>query len=275
MKKTLTVFGVLFLVLALSGSAVAAKGLLTGADIKDGSLTGADLKQHSLGDKAFDASARSSLRGLKGARGFAGDTGLTGPTGLTGLSGTSGGSGAIGLAGAAGTNGTAGAKGDTGTAGTNGTNGAAGAKGDTGTAGTNGTAGVKGDTGTNGTNGSNGTVTPLSATAVLSVDLPTHNPSPIVVAVVELTVPAGHYVVLAKTQLSHTGAGDSIDCWLKAGSTTLDQIAVKTLPALAAVPVSLQAVTTTVSPTVLSVQCAVQVANGAATFSSLIAIPAT
>jgi hypothetical protein len=48
----------------------------------------------------------------------------------------------------------------------------------------------------------------------------------------------------------------------------------KTLPALAAVPASMQAVTTTtVSSTLLTVQCAVAVANGAANFSSLIAIP--
>ena len=36
---------------------------------------------------------------------------------------------------------------------------------------------------------------------------------------------------------------DSIECLLKSGSTTLDQIAMKTLPALAAIPASLQAVT--------------------------------
>ena len=48
----------------------------------------------------------------------------------------------------------------------------------------------------------------------------------------------------------------------------------KTLPALAAIPASLQAVTTTTaSPTQLSVQCSVAVANGSANFSSLIAIP--
>ena len=46
----------------------------------------------------------------------------------------------------------------------------------------------------------------------------------------------------------------------------------KTLPALAAIPVSLQAVTTT-SPTQLSVECDVTTANGSASFSSLIAIP--
>lgn len=91
---------------------------------------------------------------------------------------------------------------------------------------------------------------------------------------VELTVPAGNYVVLAKTQLSHTGAGDSVECLLKAGAATLDQVAMKTLPALAAIPASLQAVTTiATSGTQLSVQCTVAVANGSANFNSLIAIP--
>jgi hypothetical protein len=48
----------------------------------------------------------------------------------------------------------------------------------------------------------------------------------------------------------------------------------KTLPALASVPAALQAVVTTTGPsTLLSVQCAVAVANGTANDSSLIAIP--
>jgi hypothetical protein len=88
-----------------------------------------------------------------------------------------------------------------------------------------------------------------------------------------MAVPADSYVVLAKTQLSHTGAGDTIDCVLKAGSTSIDQVSVKTLPALAAIPVSLQAVTTTTSPSQLSLECDVLTANGSANLSSLIAIP--
>ena len=60
---------------------------------------------------------------------------------------------------------------------------------------------------------------------------------------------------------------------MKAGATTLDQIAVKTLPALAAVPASLQAVITVASTTQLSVECDVFTANGAANFSTLIALP--
>jgi len=86
-------------------------------------------------------------------------------------------------------------------------------------------------------------------------------------------VPAGTYVVLAKTQLAHSGAGDSIHCNLKAGTATVDQIDMKTLPALAAIPVSLQAVTTVASSSRLSVECAVLTASGTADFSSLIAIP--
>ena len=109
-----------------------------------------------------------------------------------------------------------------------------------GTNGINGADGTDGTNGVNGTNGTNGTITPLRQNRATA--LPTASP---LTTVVELTVPAGNYVVLAKTQLSHTGAGDSIKCFLKAGAATLDQIAMKTLPALAAIPASLQAVTTT------------------------------
>jgi len=157
----------------------------------------------------------------------------------------------------------AGAHGETGPGGSNGANGANGPNG------ANGTNGIDGTDGSNGVDGTNGTIAPLSATKGLTA-LPTASPP---TTVVELTVPAGSYVVLAKTDLSHTGAGDSVECSLKAGATAIDQIAMKTLPALAAIPASLQAVTTTASPTQLSVQCSVLVANGAANFSSLIAIP--
>ncbi len=124
-------------------------------------------------------------------------------------------------------------------------------------------------TGPNGIDGIDGTIAPLSTTAG-SVPLPATSPPTVVVS---MTVPAGNYVVLAKTQLTHTGAGDSINCTLKAGGTTIDQVAMKTLPALAAIPVSLQAVTTTTSSSQLSVECAVAVATGTASSSSLIAIP--
>jgi hypothetical protein len=242
MKKSTAVLSALFLVLVLSSGAFAARALLTGADIKDGSLTGVDIKSGSLGASLLTASAKSSLRGAAGTDGAEGATGQTGVTGLAGSNGSNGSNGVNGLAG---------------TKGLPGTNG---------TAGTNGLAGIAGN---DGAAGANGTVTPLAALQGLTA-LATASPPVMVVA---LDVPAGHYVILAKTQLSHTGAGDSINCTLKAGATTLDQIAMKTLPALAAIPASLQAVTTVGTTTTLSVQCAVLVADGAANFSSLIALP--
>lgn len=186
-----------------------------------------------------------------------------GPTGAEGETGS------VGAPGTNGANGANGANGPNGADGADGTNGANGANGPNGANGANGVDGNDGIDGINGTDGIDGTIAPLSAKQGLTA-LPTGSPP---TTVVELAVPAGNYVVLAKTQLSHTGAGDSIDCTLKAGGTTVDQIAMKTLPALAAIPVPLQAVTTTASPSQLSVECKVQVANGTANFSSLIAIP--
>ena len=123
--------------------------------------------------------------------------------------------------------------------------------------------------GTNGLNGADGVLAPRSAAAAGPTALPTATPPTVVVS---LTVPAGNYVVFAKTQLTHSGAGDTVDCVLRAGATAIDQVAMKTLPALAALPVSLQAVTTT-SPTQLSLECDVTTANGSASSSSLIALP--
>ena len=122
--------------------------------------------------------------------------------------------------------------------------------------------------GTTGAAGLNGTVTPLAATAGV-ITLVAASPTP----VVSLSVPAGTYVVLAKTQLMQTGAGDSVACTLQADAITIDQSSINTLPALAAVAVPLQAVAMVASPTLLTVQCKMTTAGGTASFSSLIAIP--
>ena len=209
--------------IALSGSAVAATGLIDTKGIATGAVTSAKIKNGAIKLADLNAATRASLRSGPGA------------TGATGTPGTSGSNGANGP---------------------NGPNGANGVDGD------------DGDDGDDGSDGADGILAPLSATGGLTA-LPTSTPPTVVVT---LTVPAGNYVVMAKTQLSHTGAGDTIDCTLKAGTTTIDQVAMKTLPALAAIPVSMQAVTTT-SPTQLSVECDVAVANGSADFSSLIAMP--
>jgi collagen triple helix repeat protein len=266
------------LFIALGGSAVAANSLIHAGNIAPGAVTSRAIRNAGVEPRDLSTRTRALLQtggGLPGAKGETGSAGVpgtngpngangaSGPNGVDGTNGTDGANGVNGIDGRNGVDGADGTNGVTGTSGTNGTNGLNGA------IGANGADGTDGVNGTNGVDGTDGTVTPLSAKQGLTA-LPTASPP---TTVVELAVPAGNYVVLAKTQLSQTGAGDSIECTLKAGGTTIDQVAMKTLPALAAIPVPLQAVATTASPSQLSVECKVQVANGAANFSSLIAIP--
>jgi hypothetical protein len=238
MSKRTAVIAVsgLALLIAFSGSAIAQTGfgVVTSKMVRNGSIMPWDLS----------STTRDALQGDKGTTGAAGASGATGTTGAGGASG------------AAGTNGSNGA---------NGPNGANGADGRDGTDGTNGT------NGTNGTDGINGTVTPLFATAG-NVIIPTSvDTTP--VTVISLAVPAGKYVVLAKTQVSHSGAGDTVDCFLYGEAATIDRGSMKTMPALAAMPMSMQARYTTLAPATLSVACHVKVADGAANYNSLIAIP--
>jgi len=199
------------LFIALSGTAVAAKGLIQSKDIARGAVTSKAIRNGTVMRRDLNRSTRRWVQATTGARGATGDAGATG---LTGAPGAVGADGADGL------------------------------------------------------DGADGILAPQSATAGLT-PLPTASPPTVVV---EMTVPAGNYVVWAKTQLSHTGAGDTVDCMLTAGGSTVDQVSMKTLPALAAIPASLQAVTTT-SPSHLSLECDVLTADGSANFSSLIAIP--
>jgi hypothetical protein len=236
------------LFIALGGSAIAANSLVHAGDIAPSAVTSQAIRNGGVEPEDLSTKTRALLQVAEGVVGERGDTGSTG---------------------APGTNGPSGANGTNGTNGTDGTNGANGPNGPNGANGIDGTNGTDGIDGTNGTDGIDGTIAPLSATAGLTA-LPTASPPTTVVA---LAIPAGSYVVLAKTQLSHTGAGDTVDCVLKAGAASIDRVSMKTLPALAGIPVSLQAVTVTTSPSQLSVECDVLTANGSADFSSLIAIP--
>jgi hypothetical protein len=231
------------LFIALGGSAVAANKVRT-KDLANNAVTGAKIKNGAVAGNDLSPGLRQTLRGTAG------------------ISGATGEAGASGAPGASGTNGTNGTNGPNGANGANGPNGANGVDGDDGAAGTNGTDGE------DGADGADGLLAPLSA-VVPSMAIPT-SASRTVIAT--LAVAAGDYVVLAKTQLSHTGAGDSVDCYLKAGSAEIDQVSMKTHPALAATPAALQAVTTT-SPTQLSLECKVLTANGSADHTKLIAIP--
>jgi hypothetical protein len=251
------------LFIALGGSAVAANSLIHAGDIAPGAVTSKAIRNGGVRPEDLSTKTRALLQAAEGVTGEKGNTGSTGAPGTDGTDGTNGANGPNGPNGANGIDGTNGANGP------NGPNGANGVDGTDGTDGTDGIDGTDGTDGTNGTDGIDGTIAPLSATAGLTA-LPTASPPTTVVA---LAVPAGNYVVLAKTQLSHTGAGDTVDCVLKAGAISIDQVSMKTLPALAAIPVSLQAVAVTASPSQLSVECDVLTANGSADFSSLIAIP--
>ena len=88
-------------VLAMTGSAFAARALITGADIKDGSISKADL-------------SNSAVRSLKGRRGPAGRDGQDGFVGAQGPQGSVGPQGPQGPAGATGPQGPRGTTGDTG-----------------------------------------------------------------------------------------------------------------------------------------------------------------
>jgi len=267
------------LFVALGGSAYAG-GLIHPRDIARGAVTSKAIRNGAVQPWDLGSATRALLAsgGATGEPGSSGANGANGPNGANGANGVDGTNGADGIDGADGpngANGTSGVDGTNGTDGTDGVNGANGpngpngANGVDGTNGIDGTDGIDGTPGVNGVDGIDGTIAPLSATAG-SVALPTGSP---LTAVVSVAVPTGSYVVLAKTQLSHTGAGDTVECVLKAGAATVDQIAMKTLPALAAIPASLQAVVEVASPSQLSVECQVAVANGSANFSSLIAIP--
>jgi hypothetical protein len=115
-------------VLAMTGSAFAARALITGDDIKDGSITRADLSGR-------------TVRSLKGRRGPAGPAGQDGFVGAQGPQGSTGPQGERGPQGPAGPIGPKGTTGDTG---------AIGPKGDTGE---QGELGPRGDTGPQGTPG--------------------------------------------------------------------------------------------------------------------------
>jgi hypothetical protein len=115
-------------VLAMTGSALAARDLITGADIKDGSITRADLSGRTI----------SSLKGKRGPSGSAGRDGFAGPAGPQGSTGPQGDRGPAGPPGPQGDEGVRGDKGD---------------KGDTGATGAQGPQGPQGDPGAQGTAG--------------------------------------------------------------------------------------------------------------------------
>jgi hypothetical protein len=109
-------------VLAMTGSAFAARALITGDDIKDGSITRADLSGRTV----------RSLKGRRGPAGPAGQDGFVGAQGPQGSTGPQGERGPQGPAGPLGPKGTTGDTGDVGPKGDTGEQGELGPRGDTG-----------------------------------------------------------------------------------------------------------------------------------------------
>ena len=106
----------------MTGSAFAARALITGADIKDGSISRADLSGRAV----------KSLKGKRGPSGPAGRDGFAGPQGPQGSTGPQGDRGPAGPAGPEGPRGTTG---DTGARGPQGIQGIQGDRGNDGAAG--------------------------------------------------------------------------------------------------------------------------------------------
>jgi hypothetical protein len=125
------IVAIIAVVLATTGSAFAARALITGADIKDGSITRADLSGKTI----------KSLRGQRGPAGINGRDGFAGPEGPQGSTGPEGPRGPAGPAGPQGQKGTTG---DTGARGPQGATGPQGPQGDLGPQGNPGTPGTPG-----------------------------------------------------------------------------------------------------------------------------------
>jgi hypothetical protein len=125
------IVAIVAIVFALTGSAFAARTLLTGKDIQDGSITKADL-------------APTAVASAKGKRGPRGPRGHTGPAGKQGEQGPQGDPGLIGIQGERGPQGAVGPDGPAGTVGSTGAKGAKGDKGDTGDPGLDGAPGPVG-----------------------------------------------------------------------------------------------------------------------------------
>jgi Collagen triple helix repeat (20 copies) len=134
----------------VTGTAFAAKHLITGADIKNGSITTADLS------KATQKTLHGA-DGTNGTNGTNGDAGLPGAGGVQGGAGTNGSDGAAGPDGAAGTDGVQGVTGPSGPQGSTGIQGSIGAPGADGPTGPSGPAGPAGNSGATGGSGATGT----------------------------------------------------------------------------------------------------------------------
>lgn len=83
-RRTVRILGVIAIVLAATGSAVAASKI-TSAQIKDGTITGKDIKNFSVGASKLTGAAKDELEGVPGPAGPAGPQGPAGPSAVSKL----------------------------------------------------------------------------------------------------------------------------------------------------------------------------------------------
>ena len=189
--------------------------MLTGADGAKGD-TGAQGIQGLQGETGAQGPAGPmGPQGLTGPKGDKGDAGANGSDGAAGAQGPAGAAGAQGPAGATGDAGAQGAKGDAGAQGAKGDTGAQGPKGDTGAQGPKGDTGSTGAAGPQGPKGDDGaSVLPSAKEVYLDADVVL--PAATSVAVTAIRLPAGSYVLQAKTTVVQTNgkgaAGVEVRC---------------------------------------------------------------
>jgi hypothetical protein len=82
LPKVSTLIAVVALFAALGGSAIAAKGLITGKDIKKGTVTSKNVKDKTLKTKDLNPKTVKALQGQQGPEGPQGQQGPQGPAGL-------------------------------------------------------------------------------------------------------------------------------------------------------------------------------------------------
>lgn len=78
-----TVLALIALSVSLGGTAYGARGLITGADIKDGTITSRNIRKGSLNLNVLNVHAREALSGRRGPQGPSGATGPQGPAAHT------------------------------------------------------------------------------------------------------------------------------------------------------------------------------------------------
>jgi len=178
----------LAVVLAMTGSAFAARALINGGDIKNGTISASKL-------------SRSAVHSLRGHRGPAGPAGRDGFVGAQGPQGSTGPEGPRGPDGPAGPQGPKGTTGDTGARGPQGPQGDQGPKGDTGDQGPQGTPGQSIQASVY--VGSTSLGTPMAPTSTGPTD-PANDGVDLTAGNGDLSLPAGQY--LAHVQISVTDA---------------------------------------------------------------------